>query len=105
MKLTKEQLDDFVAKLLLPWDGVYLSGDEHRVTAQSGDFSVGDVVTRDGSDLHLVTYLTEDGFSGDFLCIRAPATGWIEVGETESNLARRYSFVRLLGQSLEEIAK
>ena len=62
--------------------------------SQNADFALGDLVTRDGSDLHLVTYLTEDGFSGDFLCVQAPNTGWIAVGETESNLARRYSFVR-----------
>jgi len=62
--------------------------------SQNDDFALGDLVTRDGSDLHLVVDLTEDGYSGDFICVQAPTLGWIEVGETESNLARRYSFVR-----------
>ena len=62
--------------------------------SQDDDFALGDLVTRDGSDLHLVTYLCEDGYSGEFLCVQPPTTGWIEVGETESNLARRYGFVR-----------
>lgn len=62
--------------------------------SQNDEFALGDIVTRDGSDLHLVAALTDDGFSGEFLCVRAPDTGWIAVGETESNLARRYRFVR-----------
>lgn len=56
-------------------------------------FALGDIVTRDGTDLHLVTRLDDDGHSGQFLCVQAPRTGWISEGESESNLARRYSYV------------
>ena len=83
----REQIDRDLAL-----EGDVLSAGVQR--SQNDDFALGDLVTRDGSDLHLVTCLTEDGFSGDFLCVQAPDTGWISVGETESNLAWRYTFVR-----------
>lgn len=44
-----------------------------------GGFSEGDHVTRDGSDVHLVKDMTADGFAAMFVCIVAPATGWIAV--------------------------
>jgi len=54
---------------------------------------VGDYVTRDGTDVHLVTYLTDDGTFGDFKCIREPSEKWTDVGDTESNISRRYTFL------------
>jgi hypothetical protein len=51
----------------------------------------GDLVTRDGTDLHLVRDITDDGFSAEFVCVVAPETGWIREGESESNLCRRYT--------------
>ena len=54
----------------------------------------GDIVTRDGTDLQLVTSLDKAGHCGNFLCIQVPKDGWCELGETEFNLTRRYRFVR-----------
>jgi hypothetical protein len=56
-----------------------------------GGFSEGDHVTRDGSDVHLVKDMTGDGFAATFVCVVAPAGRWIEVGEEESNVCRRYT--------------
>ena len=65
-------------------------------------FRVGDLVTRFGDDVHRVT-----GTNGgeeyapdliDLVCIKAPPDGWCAVGETETNLARRYDFA---GDSLD----
>ena len=52
---------------------------------------VGDFVTRDGTDVQVVVYLTEDGHSGEFKCVRVPASVWCKVDDIEYNLARRYS--------------
>lgn len=57
---------------------------------REGPFKVGDLVTRDGSDVHLVVGADEDGWCIDVECIEAPSTGWISVGETECNLGGRY---------------
>ena len=56
-------------------------------------FQLYDLVTRDGSDVHVVTYLTEGGFSGDFECLVAPVSGWCNVGDVEHNVCGRYSFL------------
>lgn len=61
-------------------------------------YAVGDLVTRDGSDLHLVEWLSDDRFAGMFRCVQAPAGRWTDEGATESNLTRRYSFVRTPGE-------
>jgi hypothetical protein len=53
----------------------------------------GDLVTRDGTDLHEVVRLTDDGFSGEFRCLMQPTTGWIVQGGVEHNLSRRYDVV------------
>jgi hypothetical protein len=58
-----------------------------------GGFSDGDHVTRSGSEIHLVKDMTDDGFSATFVCVVAPDSGWIQVGEEEHNLCRRYSRV------------
>lgn len=56
-------------------------------------FAVGDFVTRDGSDVHVVESIDDDDSAYDTFtvrCVKAPASGWIDVGETEFNLMRRY---------------
>ena len=52
---------------------------------------IGDLVTRDGSDVHVVRYVSEDEFSGEFECLVAPASQWCAVNDVENNLCRRYS--------------
>lgn len=67
------------------------------------NFKIGDLVTRDGTDVHRV--LKVNGF-GDCMtveCIKEPLgylnedgtrdTPWTRLGETEFNLCRRYEFV------------
>lgn len=51
---------------------------------------VGDRVTRDGTDIHVVVSLLPDAHSGEFRCELAPASGWCKVGDVEFNLASRY---------------
>jgi hypothetical protein len=55
-------------------------------------FKIGDLVTRDGSDIQRVIAVDEDGFCIEVECIKPPALGWCKAGETEYNLARRYEF-------------
>lgn len=55
-------------------------------------FKVGDLVTRDGSDVHRVTEIDADYFCLTVECIKAPATGWCHVGDVERNLSRRYDY-------------
>ena len=57
-------------------------------------FEFGDIVTRDGTDEHLI-YLPVDNWGNiDVVCIKEPSTRYIKLGETESNLERRYNFIR-----------
>lgn len=55
-------------------------------------FRVGDLVTRDGTDIHRVTEIDNDYFCLTVECIKAPLGGWCKVGEIERNLSRRYDF-------------
>lgn len=63
-------------------------------------FVVGDIVTRDGVDEHLILDTFEEGekdYAPDLIlvrCIKAPPGFWCRVGEEETNLARRYHLVR-----------
>jgi hypothetical protein len=68
-------------------------------------FRVGDVVTRDGTDEHLVVGSNEDPNRPyppdliDVVCIKPPeawldGTVWARIGDKESNLPRRYRLVR-----------
>ncbi len=67
--------------------------------SQDGTYGVGDLVTRDGTDVHKVISLEPDGFAGEFVCVVEPAlrgneeTPWITLGDTQYNLCRRYSLV------------
>lgn len=55
-------------------------------------FMVGDIVTRVGDDEQVITNIDFDWGMLEVLCIK-PAD-WIGFGESESNLIRRYEFVR-----------
>jgi hypothetical protein len=74
---------------------------------QDGHFRVGDLVTRDGTDIHRVTEADwEGGYAPDIItvvCVQEPlgflnddgsrGEPWTKVGESETNMARRYSHV------------
>lgn len=55
-------------------------------------FQIGDLVSRDGTDVQRVTRVDDDGHCITVVCVRAPLTGWCKVGDMEDNLTRRYSF-------------
>lgn len=63
------------------------------IYGQPINYAVGDCVTRGGDDVQLVTYMSDDRFSGTFECVVAPADGWCAVGDVEENLCRRYTKV------------
>lgn len=58
-------------------------------------YEVGDLVTRDSTDVHrVVDHNGSDGHAPDgmtVVCIKAPSQPWTEVGEEEFNTCRRYS--------------
>lgn len=58
-------------------------------------YEVGDLVTRDGTDVHrVVSHNGSDGRAPDaftVVCIKAPSEPWTEVGEEEFNTCSRYS--------------
>lgn len=68
------------------------------------DFKVGDLVTRDGTDVHRVTWVADHGQTIQVVCVKAPSSGWCEVGDKEDNLARRYEFASpiLDGEATQE---
>lgn len=61
--------------------------------------AIGDLVTRDGTDIHIVIEVDDDLIT--VTCIKEPAIPygcdepWIRVGEVERNLTRRYEPVAL----------
>ena len=61
---------------------------------QEAEFKPGDIVSRDGTDQHLVTKRDPGALIMTVVCTQAPETAWCAVGETETNLCRRYSLVR-----------
>lgn len=69
---------------------------EKAKTIRKG-FQVGDLVTRDGTDVHFIdSHNGCDIYEPDMLevvCIIEPENKWIKVGEKESNLARRYQYL------------
>jgi len=62
-------------------------------THDEDNFRVGELVTRDGTDIHRVTKADEGYGSVEVVCVKAPATGWCKVGDVESNLGARYQRV------------
>lgn len=69
-------------------------------------FHVGDLVTRDGTDIHRVTgHNGDDQYEPDLItvvCVKAPASGWCEVGDVEDNLPRRYEYLPAIDAVREE---
>lgn len=59
----------------------------------SNRFEIGDIVTRDGTDRHLVYIPCEQGNNVGVICIEAPSDPWTAIGETELNYEARYSLV------------
>lgn len=56
------------------------------------EIKIGDVVTRDGTDEHLVFGINDPACDLiDVVCIKNPKSGWTKISETESNLTRRYT--------------
>jgi hypothetical protein len=68
----------------------YTVSDMYKDLLSWQEFHVGDIVSRDGTDEHIVENVWRDGQMIEVRCIKEPEDKWIEVGETESNLARRY---------------
>jgi hypothetical protein len=54
-------------------------------------YKLGDLVTRDGSDIHEI--IEEDEGYGAIIvkCVKAPSSGWCKVGDVEMNMAGRYA--------------
>jgi hypothetical protein len=65
-------------------------------------FEVGDLVTRDGTDVHRVV---EVGDYNDItvVCVRAPSRGWCKVGDKELNLAGRYQHAGLVVDQVRSV--
>jgi len=70
-----------------------------RLTDAYGNrfFEVGDLVTRDGTDIHrVVDHNGSDGYPPDgmtVVCVKAPSEPWTKVGIEEFNVCRRYEWV------------
>lgn len=63
----------------------------------SDQLSIGETVTRNGSDVHVVTGVDHAGDLVNALCIVPDDQGVFKVGDSEWNLARRYSRVKVVG--------
>lgn len=57
-------------------------------------WQVGDIISRDGSDEQEILYINEARDLVEVKCIKAPDEPWCCLGEIETNLHARYSFVR-----------
>ncbi len=79
--------------------------------AASSPFNDGDLVTRDGTDLQRVSNVGPSGDYIDVICLYEPlgylledgisrGEPWCRVGDTEGNMARRYSLIQA-GDALE----
>ena len=89
-------MGECIAKLLREWSQkvertLFDSVAAHFFPKGPPEFSNGDFVTRDGTDVHQVRNMDDDGFCADFVCVAAPASGWCSVGDIEVNLCRRYA--------------
>jgi hypothetical protein len=66
--------------------------------SENPPFLKGELVTRDGTDVHEVVDV-DDGLGGIVVrCVTAPKSRWTEVGDIENNLASRYLRVSQKGQ-------
>lgn len=61
-------------------------------------FQVGDLVTRDGTDVQrVIKVFGADGYPPErmvVVCVKAPSGGWCMVGDEEDNLCGRYRLVQ-----------
>ena len=55
-------------------------------------FEIDDIVTRDGTDAHIVKDVYYYGYMVEVECIKEPEDKWIQLGEVECNFARRYKY-------------
>lgn len=63
------------------------------------EYEVGDIVTRDGTDEHVINDIDYDYMLIGVTCTKEPQAydgnePWAKIGKYESNLIRRYSLVR-----------
>lgn len=66
------------------------------VAAQAvAPFALGELVTRDGSDVQQVVEVDQGYGSIMVECLKAPDSGWCKVGEREHNMAGRYTRIAL----------
>lgn len=65
-------------------DDKYYSLDQEK-------FEPGDLVTRSGSDVHIIRNIDFDHLTMDVICIRG--SWWVKYGQAETNLIRRYTLV------------
>lgn len=71
------------------WEKIHKFGDLGPIKYEPGD-----LVTRDGSDLHVIESIDYDYMIMTVRCIKEPDDKWIEFDETEDNLIRRYTLVK-----------
>jgi hypothetical protein len=59
-------------------------------------WKVGDIVTRDGTDEHVIVEMHGNDPTDCMVvrCTKEPSDPWTKLGEEESNLLRRYAWVR-----------
>jgi hypothetical protein len=88
-------------------DRIYSDGKQRRTgftligkSSEPVEIGVGDIVTRDGTDLHLVYGVNELRDLISVICIKEPEKcesddgPWIKIGETEHNFARKYRILK-----------
>lgn len=56
-------------------------------------YRYGDVLSRDGTDEHLVLENCEKGDNVKVVCIKEPSSKWAKIGEVEDNCEWRYDFL------------
>jgi hypothetical protein len=63
----------------------------------------GDIVTRDGTDEHVIVEMVGNDPTDCVLvrCVKEPSEPWTKVGDKENNLLRRYSWLRAGRHSLD----
>ena len=59
----------------------------------SFSFKVGDIVSRNGDDRQVVIEVSPEYNAMTVRCTKAPRSGWVEVGEEEFNMMRRYYLI------------
>lgn len=91
-----------LSPLLAQANHLQLEGIMAKQLDQYREFKVGDLVSRDGTDVQRITEINEAGDLITVVCVEEPlgfleedgtrGEPWCKVGETETNLARRYQY-------------